>query len=78
VEMKTATTETAAGILARNVKRLRLSRGWSQTKLAHKMARPQPRISEIERAEFCVGTSVIDALAEVFGVSQSSLLRNHS
>lgn len=78
VTMTNATTTSAADILARNVKRLRIKRGWSQTKLAHKMDRPQPRISEIERAAYPVNMGVIDSLAEVLGVSQSSLLRNNS
>jgi transcriptional regulator with XRE-family HTH domain len=64
-------------ILAENVRRLRIERGWTQVEFSELLGRPQSRVSEIERAVFPVSTTVIDELADAFGVKQVQLLAEH-
>jgi transcriptional regulator with XRE-family HTH domain len=68
--------KSSAELLAQNVRRLRIDRGWSQMTLAERVGKPQSRISEIERAAFQSHISVIDELATVFGVDPAELLKD--
>lgn len=70
----TADTPTTAAVLAFNVRRLREANGWTQSVLAAHLGLPRQRVSEIERACFDAGVSIIGRLARVFGVSQAELL----
>lgn len=61
-------------VVARNVIRLRLQRGWTQARLAGEMGVRQPRIAQIESAGANFRLDTLDALAAAFGVSPASLL----
>jgi ribosome-binding protein aMBF1 (putative translation factor) len=62
-------------VVAGNVQRLRVQRGWTQTQLAAELGVKQPRVAEIESARANVQLDTIDRLARVFGVEPSALLR---
>jgi transcriptional regulator with XRE-family HTH domain len=75
--MTNAKTTVSAIILARNVRRLRNQKNWTQYELAKKMNRPQQRVNEIEQGRHAsVDTRTIDLLAKALGVTQSMLLDN--
>lgn len=61
-------------VVARNVIRLRLQRGWTQARLADEMGVRQPRIAQIESAGANFRLDTLDALATAFGVAPASLL----
>lgn len=66
-------TESAKDVLARNVKALRLHRGWNQTSLAQKAGVSQRTVSNIENPAKNPGYSptvdAIDGIAKAFGLS---------
>jgi ribosome-binding protein aMBF1 (putative translation factor) len=65
-------------VVARNVIRHRLQRGWTQARLAEEMGVRQPRIAQIESASANFRLDTLDALAEAFGVAPSSLLEGEA
>lgn len=62
-------------LVARNVVRLRIQRGWTQARLAAELGVRQPRVAEIESAGANLQLDTLDALAAVFSVPTASLLR---
>lgn len=73
-----AETERELGsrlVVARNVMRLRIQRGWTQQQLAQELGVTQPRIAQIESAGTNVQVDTLDRLAAVFGVEPASLLQ---
>ncbi|MDB4947542.1 MAG: hypothetical protein JWM27_191 [Gemmatimonadetes bacterium] len=62
-------------VVAENVVRLRVQRGYTQTQLAHALGVTQPRVAEIESARANVQVDTLDRLASVFGVEPAALLR---
>ena len=61
-------------VIARNVMRLRIGRGWTQSRLAKEMGVGQPRVAQIENAAANFRLGTLDALGKAFGVSPVSLL----
>src|SRR5687768_3294429 len=61
-------------VVARNVMRLRIQRGWTQQQLARALGVTQPRIAQIESAGANVQIDTLDRLAAVFGVEPARLL----
>jgi len=60
--------------LARNVKRLRMARGWTQQELADRINVRRPYITQIEGATRGVSLEVLEQLAKAFRVKASALL----
>lgn len=60
--------------LARNVRRLRTEKGWSQERYAFEADIHRTYVSEIERARRNPTVTVIEKLAKPFGVSPGRLL----
>jgi len=60
--------------LARNVRRLRMEKGWSQERYAFEADIHRTYVSEIERARRNPTVTVIEKLAKPFGVSPGRLL----
>ncbi len=63
-------------VVARNVMRLRIQRGWTQQQLARELGVTQPRIAQIESACANVQIDTLDRLAAVFGVEPARLLQS--
>ena len=73
-----AETERELGsrlVVARNVMRLRIQRGWTQQQLARELGVTQPRIAQVESASANVQIDTLDRLAAVFGVEPAGLLQ---
>jgi ribosome-binding protein aMBF1 (putative translation factor) len=62
-------------VVASNVMRLRIQRGWTQQQLARELGVTQPRIAQIESASANVQIDTLDRLAAVFGVEPAGLLQ---
>ncbi|HEX5726479.1 MAG TPA: helix-turn-helix transcriptional regulator [Longimicrobiaceae bacterium] len=62
-------------VVARNVTRLRIQRGYTQQRLAQELGVRQPRIAQIEGARANLQIDTLDRLAAVFGVEPASLLQ---
>jgi ribosome-binding protein aMBF1 (putative translation factor) len=62
-------------VVARNVMRLRIQRGYTQKRLAEELGVRQPRIAEIESARANLQIDTLDRLAKVFGVEPATLLK---
>lgn len=60
--------------LARNVRKLRQAKGWSQEDLAAESGLHRTYVSGIERAVRNPTVLIIELLAKTFGVKPSSLL----
>ena len=58
----------AREVLARNIRRLRKERGWSQEVLAEKSGLHRTYVGDIERLERNVSVDNIERLAKAFGV----------
>ena len=61
-------------LLARNVRALRLARGWSQEKMAEKCGLHRTYVGAIERGERNVTLETLNALALALGVSAAELI----
>ena len=61
-------------LLARNVRALRLARGWSQEKTAEKCGLHRTYVGAIERGECNVTLETLNALALALGVSAAELI----
>jgi DNA-binding XRE family transcriptional regulator len=62
-------------VVAKNVMRLRIQRGYTQRRLADELGVTQPRIAEIEGARANLKLDTLDRLARVLGVETSSLFK---
>ena len=73
-------TEKEAGEtpLAKNIRRLRKARGWSQEKLARKIDSDKTYISRLERGKRSAGIDVQERLCSAFQVDQGELFRSES
>ena len=60
-------------LLARNVKRLRDARDWSQEELASAARMSQPEISEIERCKISTGVDILQRIAHALSVPVAKL-----
>jgi transcriptional regulator with XRE-family HTH domain len=66
-------TTTARQMLARNIRRLRKERGWSQEMLAEKSGLHRTYVGDIERLERNVSVDNIDKLARAFNIPVQDL-----
>lgn len=66
-------TTPARQILARNIRRLRLERGWSQEVLAEKSGLHRTYVGDIERLERNVSVDNIEKLAKAFSLPVKEL-----
>lgn len=62
-------------VVARNVMRLRIQRGFTQQRLAQELGVRQPRVAQIESAQANLQIDTLDRLAAVFGVEPARLLQ---
>lgn len=62
-------------VVARNVMRMRIQRGWTQQQLARELGVSQPRIAQIESASANLQIDTLDRLAAVFGIEPARLLQ---
>lgn len=62
-------------VIARNVIRLRIQRGFTQQRLAKELGVSQPRIGQIESAQANLQVDTLDRIAAVFGVEPARLLQ---
>jgi len=62
-------------VVAKNVMRLRIQRGYTQRCVADELGVTQPRIAEIEGARANLKLDTLDRLARVLGVDTSSLFK---
>lgn len=61
-------------LLARNLRALRLARGWSQEKMAEKCGLHRTYVGAIERGERNVTLETLNTLALALGVSAAELI----
>ena len=63
----------------KTLKKLRIERGWTQSKLAKKIGVPKQTISALENNYYCPSKKVLKNLAEAFGVQVEQLgkIKNH-
>ena len=62
-------------VVARNVIRLRIQRGYTQHQLGEVLGVRQPRVAQIESARANLKIDTLDRLAAVFGVEPARLLQ---
>lgn len=73
-----ARAEAAMGsrlMIARNVLRLRVRSGITQTELARRVGTSQPRIAQIEAAQANVTVDTLDRIAAAFSVQTATLFK---
>lgn len=63
------------GVLAFNVRSLRVQKGWSQERLALECGLDRTYVSAVERSRWNVSLSNIQAMAEALGVQPWVLLK---
>ncbi|HEX2079403.1 MAG TPA: helix-turn-helix transcriptional regulator [Longimicrobium sp.] len=76
-----ARAEAAMGsrlTIARNVFRLRVRAGITQTELARRVGTSQPRIAQIESAQANVTVDTLDRIAAAFSVQTATLFKRRS
>ncbi|HEU0299540.1 MAG TPA: helix-turn-helix transcriptional regulator [Longimicrobium sp.] len=76
-----ARAEAAMGsrlVIARNVSRLRVRAGITQTELARRVGTSQPRIAQIESARANVTVDTLDRIAAAFSVQTATLFKRRS
>jgi len=61
-------------VFARNLRRLRQERGFSQEALAHEVGIDRTYVSSLERRIYACSIDLVDRLAVVLGVEASDLL----
>jgi transcriptional regulator with XRE-family HTH domain len=59
---------------ARNLRALRLARGWSQEELAHRSGLDRTYISSLERLKYAPTLDVLDKLAGALGAIPSRMI----
>jgi transcriptional regulator with XRE-family HTH domain len=62
-------------VLARNLRKYRRDKGFSQEELAHRAEIDRTYISSLERCVYAASIDVVDRLARVLGVDAADLLR---
>ena len=62
-------------VLARNLRKYRRDRGFSQEELAHRAGIDRTYISSLERCKYAASIDVVDNLARVLGVEAADLLQ---
>lgn len=62
-------------VLAINVRRLRLARGWSQEELAARASIDRTYVSSIERRRYAASIDKLQQLARALDVGEAELLR---
>jgi transcriptional regulator with XRE-family HTH domain len=62
-------------VLARNLRKYRRDKGFSQEELAHRAEIDRTYISSLERCVYAASIDVVDRLARVLGVEAADLLR---
>jgi transcriptional regulator with XRE-family HTH domain len=67
--------QSSANSVAKNLKRLRLQRNWSQEDCAEKCGLHRTYIGAVERGERNITLATLDGIAAAFGVSVQELLR---
>jgi len=60
--------------LARNTRRIRLARGWSQERLAQECGLHRTYVSAVERSERNIGIDNVERIAKALRVSLAELL----
>lgn len=76
-----ARAEAAMGsrlVVARNVFRLRVRSGITQTELARRVGTSQPRIAQIESAQANITVDTLDRIAAAFSVQTATLFKRRS
>lgn len=71
--MKRTPKSPLRDVLARNLRRLRGERGWSQERLAHEAGLNRTYLSAVERSGQNISLDNINKLAVAFGQSAASL-----
>lgn len=74
--MKTTPKSPLRDIVARNMRRLRADRGWSQEFLANETGLNRTYLSAVERSEQNISIDNLYRVAEGFGVEAWTLLSN--
>jgi transcriptional regulator with XRE-family HTH domain len=64
----------ARQILAKNVRRLRKARKWTQEELAHRCKLHKNHVGMLERSEIAVTVDTLDSLATAFNLTPAKLL----
>jgi transcriptional regulator with XRE-family HTH domain len=62
-------------VLARNLRKYRRDKGFSQEELAHRAELDRTYISSLERCLYAASIDVVDRLARVLGVEAADLLQ---
>ena len=62
-------------VLARNLRKYRRDKGFSQEELAHRAEIDRTYISSLERCFYAASIDVVDKLARVLGVEAADLLQ---
>lgn len=65
----------ARDILARNMRRLRKEKGWSQEELAHRAGIHRTYLSGVERSERNISIDNIEKIAKALGSESAVLLQ---
>jgi transcriptional regulator with XRE-family HTH domain len=65
---------TSKEIFARNLRALRLARGWSQEELAHRAGLDRTYISSLERQKYAPTLDALDKLAGALEATPSELI----
>lgn len=73
--MKTTPKSPLRDIVARNMRRLRADRGWSQEYLANETGLNRTYLSAVERSEQNISIDNLYRVAEGFGVETWTLLQ---
>ncbi len=70
-------TQSSAGIVAENLRRLRLDRNWSQEACAEKCGLHRTYIGAVERGERNITLATLDSIAQALRISPVDLLTKH-
>ncbi|MGV1683497.1 helix-turn-helix domain-containing protein [Sphingopyxis sp. NJF-3] len=62
-------------VLARNLKKARAAKGWSQEELAHRAGIDRTYVSSLERCRYSATVDVVDQLAKGLGIAAADLLK---
>lgn len=62
-------------VLARNLKKARAVKGWSQEELAHRAGIDRTYVSSLERCRYSATIDVVDQVAKALGLSAADLLK---
>ncbi len=65
-------------VFARNLRRLRREKGWSQEGLAHEADIDRTYVSALEREVYSASLDMVEKLAKVLDVEEAELLRRTS